>query len=96
MATECYGEMSSCLFNFNWQDLPLDLHKYSILLIVNAQRPMLYHGFGISTLSLETFNKVSGHFKSNNKAYFSKRIYLRCLFDSIPGDSYGFHFLYDV
>lgn len=58
LATDSYGEMATCLFESNWQVLPIDLRKYLILMIGNAQRPLYYHGFKIAVLNLETFLKV--------------------------------------
>lgn len=58
MATESYAKMAQCSFECNWQQLPLDLQRYLVLMMANAQRPMVYHGFGCVTLNLETFRDV--------------------------------------
>lgn len=50
--------MSDRLYESNWQDLPVDMQKYFILMIKNANRPISYNGFGVATLNLETFLKV--------------------------------------
>lgn len=52
-------EMAGTLYDCNWYDLPLDLQKYFIMMIANAQTPVHYHGYGIITLNLETFCKAS-------------------------------------
>lgn len=58
LATESHVRLADCIFESNWQDLPIDLRKYMILMIVNMQKPHHYHGFGIANLDLETFRKV--------------------------------------
>lgn len=58
MATDSFKEMSICLYKTNWQNLPVDLQKFVVLMIGNAQRPLYYHGFGVAILDLETFTKV--------------------------------------
>lgn len=52
--------MADCLFESNWQGLPVDLQKYVILMIKQSQEPLFYHGSGIAVLDLETFSSVSG------------------------------------
>lgn len=56
LATE--SQNSWCLYETNWQNLPLDLQKYFILMIANVQKPLHYHGFKIAVLDLETFTNV--------------------------------------
>lgn len=51
--------MADCLYDTNWQKLPIRLQKYVVLMIGNAQKPLYYHGFGVALLNLETFNGVS-------------------------------------
>lgn len=58
MATESFEKISDALYESNWQNLSLQLQKYYILMIGNAQRPLHYHGFHVSILSLNTFAKV--------------------------------------
>lgn len=58
MATESYANMSDCLFNLNWHELPLKLQKYLIVMATNMQRPLYYHGFGVLYLNLPTFTSV--------------------------------------
>lgn len=57
-ATHSFEKMIRSLYEFNWMHLSVDLQKYVILMIINAQKPLFYHGFGIVTLNLETFTKV--------------------------------------
>lgn len=59
MATESFTDMSYCLFESNWPNLPIKLQKFFILMIADAQLPIHYHGLHIGTLNLETFTKVS-------------------------------------
>lgn len=58
LVIECYDEMPKCLFESNWQGLSVDLQKYFILMIGNANRPLHYHGFGFTTLDLKTFSSL--------------------------------------
>lgn len=58
MATQSYVEMSNGLNKCNWYMMNVDLQRYFILMIANAQRPMYYHGFKIFILNSETFLDV--------------------------------------
>lgn len=58
VATESYRKMVDSLYEANWQILPIELQKYFILMIGNAQRPLYYSGFGVAVLNLKTFCKV--------------------------------------
>lgn len=58
LATDSFKEMTDCLYECNWQDFPIDLQKYFILMIANSQRPLFYRGSRIATLNLETYSKV--------------------------------------
>lgn len=58
MATGSFENISDALYESDWQNLSLQLQKYYILMIGNAQRPLYYHGFHVSILSLNTFAKV--------------------------------------
>lgn len=58
LASESYRKMASSLYVSNWYELPLNLQKYFILMIANAQLPLHYHGYGLITLHLEAFTKV--------------------------------------
>lgn len=42
----------------NWQGLSIDLQKYIIFMIQNAQRPHYYHEFDVAVLDLDTFTRV--------------------------------------
>lgn len=50
--------MADCVYEMNWQKLPLQLQKYIIVMIENMQKPLYYHGFNIIKLELNTFIKV--------------------------------------
>lgn len=63
MATEQFSQMADCLFQSDWPNLPIQLQKYYILMIDNAQLPLCYHGFGMTIMNLETFTKVSNAMK---------------------------------
>ncbi|XP_055297981.1 odorant receptor 22c-like [Sitodiplosis mosellana] len=55
VATESYTKIPNYLYDANWQQVPVNLQKYIIVMIANGQRPLYYHGFGIAVLNLETF-----------------------------------------
>lgn len=59
MASNSFEKMINLLFECNWSILPVDLQKYLIIMIANAQRPIFYHGFHVIILNLETFGNVS-------------------------------------
>lgn len=58
IATDSLEGMADCLFESNWHELPIELQKYFLIMIGNAQRKLHYHGFGIVRLDLEAFSKV--------------------------------------
>lgn len=58
LATDSYLRMGDLVYESNWQDIPVELQKYLILMIVNMQKPLKYHGFGIAVLDLITFTSV--------------------------------------
>lgn len=59
MATESYLQMADSLYEADWQHLPVEMQKYFIPMMANAQLSLCYSGFGMITLNLETFKKVS-------------------------------------
>lgn len=50
-----YGDIS---YESQWYKLPIDLQKFFQLIIVDAQRSLSYHGFGIIDLNLNAFTKI--------------------------------------
>lgn len=58
LSTGSFESIGDDLYDFDWIRLPYKLQKYFILMIGNAQRPIVYHGFNIAELNLETFTKV--------------------------------------
>lgn len=68
LATESYEKMADCLFESDWQKLPVALQKYVIVMIADMQKPICYHGFGMYKLDSQTFIAVS-HF---NGVIFNK------------------------
>lgn len=58
IATECFENMADALYEADWQDSPIELQKFFILMIGNAQQPLHYHGF-LANLKMETFANVS-------------------------------------
>lgn len=58
LATDSFSDMSYRLFESNWQQLPLEMQKFFVLMIGNAQKTLHYHGLQIVRLDWETFTKV--------------------------------------
>lgn len=58
LATDSYLRIGDLVYESNWQDIPVELQKYLILMIVNMQKSLKYHGFGIAVLDLITFTSV--------------------------------------
>ncbi|XP_055305850.1 odorant receptor 4-like [Sitodiplosis mosellana] len=55
MVTDNFAKISEYLYDIKWYELPVELQKYIILAIQNAQLPLHYHGFKVAILNLETF-----------------------------------------
>lgn len=58
LATDSYERMPECLYKSDWHELSLDLQKKCLFMIQNMQKPVVYHGFGIAVLNLQTFIKA--------------------------------------
>lgn len=58
----CYADVS---FESLWYKFPVNLQKYVLMIIANAQRPQIFSGLGIIDLSLMSFMKVMRIFFSN-------------------------------
>lgn len=50
-----FGDRS---YESEWYKMPIDLQKIVQLMIIDAQQPLVFNGFGIIDLSLMTFIKV--------------------------------------
>lgn len=59
LATDRFKTISDRVFEMNWQEFPVGLQKYVIVMIGNMQKPLYYHGSGIIILELNTFLNVS-------------------------------------
>lgn len=59
LATDCYLKMADLLFESKWYDQHLAQQRIYAFMMQNAQRAYHYHGFGIMTLNLDTYVKVS-------------------------------------
>lgn len=58
LATESYENMANCLYQSNWTKFSTETQKYILLMIMNVQQTIHYHGFGVAVLNLETFCTV--------------------------------------
>lgn len=59
LATQSYKNMSDCVYDSKWQQLTHRLQKYIVIMIMNMQKPLYYHGFEVAILDLNTFLRVS-------------------------------------
>lgn len=59
IASESFEDMTVDLYRCNWIGLPNNLQKYLITMLIFAQTPITYHGFGIVELNMETLASVS-------------------------------------
>lgn len=58
LATISFEKMADSVFEMNWEELPIGIQKYFILIIANMQKTMYYFGGGIVILDLSTFVNV--------------------------------------
>lgn len=58
VAGDCYDRMDITFYKSNWLNIPIELQKYFVIMIGNAQIPLNYHGFGIAFLNLNTYLRV--------------------------------------
>lgn len=59
IGAESMNHMSDYVFDLNWHELTPNLQKYIILMLMDMQMPLYYHGFELATLDLNTFLRVS-------------------------------------
>lgn len=91
IASESSLGIANLLFQANWQALPVNLQKYFVIMITNAQAQLYYHGFGVAFLNLETFTKVI-------EVEIADSLFLECIFRSvlISVDQSSDYVLHDV
>lgn len=58
LATESFHQIADCLYEANWINFSIDQQKCVTFMLMHAQIPLYYHGFGIAVLNLETFSGV--------------------------------------
>lgn len=58
-SSECFLKLATILYNSNWTQMPIDLQKLIIIMIIEAQKPILYGAYAFVNLNLETFIKVN-------------------------------------
>lgn len=72
MACNSFEKVASSMYESAWVDLPLELQKYLVVTIQNAQRPVIFKGFNIYHIDLETFAQASRQFERFHFISFSK------------------------
>lgn len=73
LSTTSFENMADCMYENNWYEWSIESQKHIVIMIMNAQRSIYYHGFGVALLNLETFTKVSyqsSHFSRNLNQHF--------------------------
>lgn len=58
MATEYFKRMSNCLYQSEWEALPVELQKYFVVMIANTQIPMFYSGDDLNFCSFLSLSKT--------------------------------------
>lgn len=53
-----YTSVGDLLYQSNWHKLPTKYRRYFVLMIQDAQKPVLFHGFKIIKITLGTFTNV--------------------------------------
>lgn len=51
----CFGDVS---YESEWYELPVKQQKFILLIITDARRPLVFHGFNIISLNLWVFTTV--------------------------------------
>lgn len=57
-STDCYIKLADILFESNWIELPNDLQKFVLLIILEAKNPIFYSAYSFADSNLETYVKV--------------------------------------
>lgn len=92
LATESFENMAYCVYSSNWHQLDVNLKKCAVLMITIGQRPLIYHGYGMLTLNLETFTQVMAHFFEISKVFgLGNKNYVNFLYFLV--DENDFHLL---
>lgn len=97
LLTEKYERMPDCLYESKWNELPIELQKFYVIIIGVSQRPLFYHGFGMIYLNLQTFTQVNQcepqSDLSNNKIHLLWFVPINTFY---PDDENRLHMVYDV
>lgn len=56
--TNNFLQYADCLYETSWYELQIKFQKYMIMMIMNGQRVLVFNGFGLITMNLETFTNV--------------------------------------
>lgn len=56
--TSNYEGLAEDLYEKNWYELPNQIKKYFLIMIMSAQKPVYYHGMHLTVLELTVFTKV--------------------------------------
>lgn len=59
LATDSFQNLDDFLFDLNWFNFSIEQQKCINLILLNSQKPLIYHGFGIVKLDLQSYTKVT-------------------------------------
>lgn len=90
LTTEQFLGYSDIVYESDWYKMPIDMQKLLQFVIIDAQRPHIFNGFGIIDSNLTTFVKVIH--TCRQKSLFSKS-YIRV---RSTDHENGHHLLHDV
>lgn len=65
VASDDFLRHTDCIFESLWYELPTKLQRTIVMIVRNAQQEMCFDGFGMLTLNLMTFTKVSAFLSIN-------------------------------
>lgn len=92
MATTQFEQLPTYLFESDWPNLPLKLQKYYLSMLANAQQTLHFDGFGILSVDMKSFTKVS---ESKQFPILWKEIEMNQIWN-ILDDEYRCFLYYDV
>lgn len=68
--TTQFSNYGDAAYESAWYKYPLNLRKAVQMIIADAQRPLIFYGFGVIDLNLITFTKVSAFGAYVNYLFF--------------------------
>lgn len=60
--TESFSKCGDLVYESHWLELPINLQRFSIMMIQNSHLELAFKGFDMVELNLESFTNVRIHF----------------------------------